>query len=179
MLPVTLALLIVFVFNNKVNSYRNLFKSWDLIPGLLMSIVPLFYQWEESRFIYLGYALLVPVILLRSVNLISKESFIKEGKQLSILILSVGVAGTMIISPTDFWRPTIKNVGFENFWVVKMKQSTNSNSGPYRGLMEKVEEYCTDNNVSKTSPKEFSELATQDPYTRTILELTATYCIYK
>ncbi len=178
-LPVTLALLIVFVFNNKVNAYRMLFKSWDIIPGLLMSIVPFFYQWEESRFIYLGYALLVPVVLLRSVNLISRGSFFKEGKQLSFLILFVGIAGTIIISPTDFWRPTIKNVGFENFWVVKMKQSTNSSSGAYKGLMEKVEEYCTDNNVIETSPEEFSELATQDPYTRTVLELTATYCIYK
>jgi hypothetical protein len=179
MLPVILAMLIVFVFNNKVDTYRNLYKSWDVLPGLLMSIAPLFYQWEESRFIYLGYALLVPVLLLRSVHLISRESFFEGRRQLSSLILIVGIAGTVIISPTDFWKPTLKNVGFENFWVIKMKQSTNSSSGPYEGLMEKVEDYCTDNKVAKINPKEFSALATEDPYTRTILELTAQYCIYK
>ncbi len=157
-----------------------IFLSSDLIPGYSILFLTFFYQWPESRFTYVSYSLIAPILLIRTVYVFSKEEKKFRTPILNSHLIFIAALGTVLVNPQDSWKPKIADMAPGKLWIAQAFVSAldRDQSSPYKNLLTEVDKYCNSNNP-KPEIREFASSLTSDPYTQSMISLSLRYCVYK
>jgi hypothetical protein len=159
---------------------KHVFLNRDLIPGYFILMLIFFYQWPESRFTYIAYAIIAPILLVRSVDKISQLQQAFKVSTLHSFIFFVALISTLLLYPKDSWKPKLSDISPGKVWIAQALSQIidGDQSSPYRDILGSVEKYCSTSDNS-LEPDEYAQLLTTDPYTQTMIKVSLDFCVFK
>ena len=182
-LPIVMIVILGIFRGNNLNIKKNIshiFRDVYIIPGIFILIMSFFYQFNESRFSYIGFSLTVPIVLCKTAHIFSNSKVLEERRLFAISSLLIAITWNLFSTPAQYWEPKLNSLKFGNIWFAHSIDQLigNHQSSPYGNWLKIIEMQCDEGVLESERIRSVSSMTT-DPYTLAELQLAARYCVVK